>query len=173
MLRWTIQGADRAEIFGHVVDPNSGQFDVWESDATYWVLWAKVNGTPDDCYVEEAIHVDPDGIGSPTGFSDVTVSQTEVQISVRDNAAIDGDRIDLYVNDVKVMSDVTLTSSPHTVSVKLNSGENVVKVTALNEGDQSPNTVEVSISHVTQGTAVQISSGLSAGASASFKVIAP
>jgi hypothetical protein len=173
VLQWTIQGADRAEIFGHPVDPNSGSFDVWESEETYWVLWAKVNDTPDDCYTEKAIQVDPDSIGSPTGFSDVTVNDNVIEISVRDNASVDGDRIDLFVNGNKVMGDVQLTSSPQTVRVKLNSGENTVQVTALNEGTHSPNTVEVRISNVTQGSAVQISAGLKTGQSSSFKVHAP
>ena len=173
VLKWTVQGADRAEIFGHPVDPNSGSFDVWESDETYWVLWAKVNDTPDDCYVEQAIQVDPDSIGSPTGFSDVTVDKNAIEISVRDNASVDGDRIDLFVNGNKVMGDVQLTSSPQTVRVKLNSGENTIQVTALNEGTHSPNTVEVRISNVTQGSAVQISAGLKTGESSSFKVHAP
>jgi len=92
---------------------------------------------------------------------------------VRDNAAIDGDIIDLYLNGEKILSNYTLTSSAYGVSVKLKSGENQVTVVALNEGDSSPNTVEVSISHVTQGESVQVSQGLSTGQSASFKVIAP
>jgi hypothetical protein len=172
-LHWNIQGADRVEIFGHPVNPQSGTFDVWDDEANYWVLWAKVNETPDDCYAEKAIHVDPDSIGSPTGFSDVTVSQRDIQISVRDNAAIDGDRIDLFVNGVKVLSNYTLTSSPYPVAVTLNSGENTVKVTALNEGKDSPNTVEVRVSHVTSGAAVQVSQGLRTGESASFTIHAP
>jgi hypothetical protein len=96
-----------------------------------------------------------------------------IEISVRDNASVDGDRIDLFVNGKKVMGDVQLTSSPQTVRVKLNSGENTIQVTALNEGTHSPNTVEVRISNVTQGSAVQISAGLKTGQSSSFKVHAP
>ena len=115
-MHWTIQGADRAEIFGHPVDPRNGTFDVWDDEASYWVLWVKVHDTPDDCYADQAIHVDPDAIGSPTGLSDVTVSQRNIEISVRDNAAIDGDRIDLKVNGVKLISDYTLTSSPYSVA---------------------------------------------------------
>jgi len=59
VLHWTIQGADRSEIYGHAVDPHSGTFDVWDSEAKFWVLWAKINGTPDDCYAEQTIWVDP------------------------------------------------------------------------------------------------------------------
>jgi len=62
VLRWTIHGADRAQIFGHTVNPQSGTFEVWDSNVNYWVLWAKVDGTPDDCYAEYAIQIDPDSI---------------------------------------------------------------------------------------------------------------
>lgn len=62
VLHWTIQGADHAEIYGHAVDPHSGTFDVWDSKAKYWVLWAKTNGTPDDCYTEQTIWVDPETV---------------------------------------------------------------------------------------------------------------
>jgi hypothetical protein len=173
-LLWEVSGADRVEIFGTVVDPVRGRFDVWDDDANYWVLWTKVAGTADDCYLEEAILVDPDAISGPgQALSDVTVSQRDVTISVRDNASIDGDRIDLYVNGAKVLSSYTLTSSAYGVNVKLNEGENEVTVVALNEGSSSPNTVEVSISHVVQGNAVQVSQGLATGQSASFKIVAP
>ena len=121
-----------------------------------------------------AIQVDPDTIGPPGGdLTDVNVSQRDITISVRDNAAIDGDIIDLTVNGVKVLSNYTLTSSPYPVAVTLNSGQNTVVVTALNEGSRSPNTVEVRVSHVTSGNAVQVSRGLHTGESVSFNIHAP
>ncbi len=173
-LVWEVDGADRAEIFGNVVDPVRGRFDVWDDQTNYWVLWTKVAGTADDCYVEKAIQVDPDAVSPPgQGLTDVTVSQREVTISVRDNASIDGDRIDLYLNGKKILSNYTLTSSQYGVNVILRSGENEVVVVALNEGDSSPNTVEVSVSHVVKGDTVQVAQGLKTGQSASFKIIAP
>jgi hypothetical protein len=173
-LVWEVDGADRAEIFGNVVDPVRGRFDVWDDQTNYWVLWTKVAGTADDCYVEKAIQVDPDAVSPPgQGLTDVTVSQREVTISVRDNASIDGDRIDLYLNGKKILSNYTLTSSQYGVNVILRSGENEVVVVALNEGDSSPNTVEVSVSHVVKGDTVQVSQGLKTGQSATFKIIAP
>ena len=173
-LEWTVDGADRAEIFGTVVDPVRGRFDVWDDQTNYWVLWTKVWGTAADCYAEQAILVDPDSITpAGPGLTDVTVSQRAITISVRDHQSIDGDIIDLYLNGNKILSSYTLTSTAHGVNVKLNSGENEVTVVALNEGASSPNTVEVSISHVVQGDSVQISVGMKTGQSASFKIIAP
>ena len=61
-LHWTIEGADRAEIFGHSVDPRSGTFEVWDTEVQYWALWAKVDNTPDDCYGERILQIDPDSV---------------------------------------------------------------------------------------------------------------
>jgi hypothetical protein len=171
-LYYETQGASRVEIFGNALTPPSGTFDVWDDNTNYWVLWASTGDS--NCYVEEAIEVDPDRITPPgSGLKDVDVDSRNVTISVRDHSAIDGDKIDLYVNGSKVLSNYTLTSSPHGVAVTLNSGDNKVKVTALNEGSSPPNTVEVRVSNVVRGSAVQISTGLSTGQSESFNIRAP
>ncbi len=173
-LHYTVQGAGRVEIFGNQLDPNSGTFDVWDDNKNYWVLWAKADGMPDDCFAEKAIQVDPDSITPPgTGLKDVDVDRRDITISVRDHASIDGDRIDLFVNGQKVLSNYTLTSSPYGVPVKLRSGDNEVTVTALNEGSSSPNTVEVSVSNVVRGSSVQVSTGLLTGQSEIFTIRAP
>jgi hypothetical protein len=62
VLHWTILGADRAEIFGHSVNPQGGTFEVWNNDVQFWALWAKVDNTPDDCYAEQVIQIDPDSL---------------------------------------------------------------------------------------------------------------
>lgn len=171
-LYYEVQGATRVEIFGNVVTPPSGTFDVWDNDTNYWVLWASSGDS--NCYAEQAIQVDPDSISpSGSGLSDVDVDRRDVTISVRDHASVDGDRIDLFVNGNKVLSNYTLTSSSYGVAVKLNSGENSVEVVALNEGSSSPNTVEVSVSNVVKGNPVQVSTGLKTGQSETFKIVAP
>lgn len=107
------------------------------------------------------------------GLTDVRVGQKTITISVRDNWDPDGDRIDVFVNEVKVLDNRTLTNTAHSFPVTLNSGANVVKVIALNQGLGGANTVEVSISNVLSGRAVQISEGLLTGKSASFTILAP
>ncbi|MCJ7737019.1 MAG: hypothetical protein MUQ10_06845, partial [Anaerolineae bacterium] len=62
VLHWTIEGADRAEIFGHPVDPLNGTFEVWDTEVQHWALWAKVNNTADDCYAERTLQIDPDSV---------------------------------------------------------------------------------------------------------------
>jgi len=61
-LHWVIQGADRAEIFGHSVNPQSGSFEVWDTEVQFWTLWAKADYTPDDCYTEHTLQIDPDAV---------------------------------------------------------------------------------------------------------------
>lgn len=101
------------------------------------------------------------------------VGQKTIMISVRDNGAVDGDRIDVFVNEIKVLNNHTLAGTAYSFPVSLNSGANVVKVTALNEGPSPPNTVEVAISDVLNGRSTQISQGLKTGQSASFTILAP
>jgi hypothetical protein len=171
-LQYQVQGAVRLEIFGNVLpDPQQGTFDVWDSQTNYWVLWA-INTCGD--WTEKAIQVEPDKITPPgPGFTDVTVSQRNIVISVRDNAAIDGDRIKLIVNGQVILPDITLGSDWYGVSVDLNPGENTVEVQALNEGYDSPNTVEVMVSHVVSGSPIQVSRGMYTGEIVSFKIHAP
>ncbi len=170
-LHYTVQGANKVEIFGNEMkDPRTGSFPIWDDSIDWWVLTA-INSCG---FTEKAIHVNPDSITPPgAGFGDVDVDRRDITISVRDNALIDGDRIDLFVNGIKVLNNYTLTSSSYGVRVTLNTGQNIVTVTALNEGTSSPNTVEVSISNVTRGNPVQVSGGLSTGQSASFSIYAP
>jgi hypothetical protein len=108
-----------------------------------------------------------------TDLVDVTVSQREVDLVFRDNASIDGDRIRVYLNGVMILDDYTLTGEGYYLPVVLNQGSNEVIIEALNEGEESPNTVEVSMTFVIEGPEVQIAKGLTTGQTISFFVIAP
>ena len=88
-------------------------------------------------------------------LQDVTVSQRAITISFRDKGIVDGDRIKLTINDQILIDDYTLTESFFWVKIALDQGENTVLVTALNEGDDPPNSVEMHISHVVGGPAKQ------------------
>lgn len=106
------------------------------------------------------------------GFSEVTVNQAEVTLLVRDiGNLIDGDVIDLLVNGVLILDDFELTGEPSPVAFLLTQDRNTVTIIPVNLGSSSPNTVEVSISNVTAGRPVQVSSGLEMGESESFTII--
>lgn len=108
-----------------------------------------------------------------TGLVNVTVSQREVDLILRDNQSVDGDRITILVNGEVVKEDLTMNGTGTTVPITLKSGPNTVEVLALNEGSSSPNTVEVSISDVVSGPSLQISNGLLTGEKDGFTVEAP
>lgn len=88
-------------------------------------------------------------------LEDVTVSQREITINFRDKGLVDGDRIKLTVNDQILLEDYTLSERYYWVKISLNKGENTVLITALNEGDDPPNSVEIHLSHVVEGLSTQ------------------
>jgi hypothetical protein len=95
--------------------------------------------------------------GSNSGLSDVTVSSRHISITlIDDGSLVDGDRVDVFLNGVKVIDNHTLAGGAGTVfSLDLLPGSNELRVTALNEGTSSPNTAQLRLSDVTVGAAVQ------------------
>jgi hypothetical protein len=95
--------------------------------------------------------------GSSGGLTDVAVDARQVTITLTDDGSlVDGDRVDVYLNGVKVVANHTLVGGSGTVfTLDLQSGSNELRVTALNEGTSSPNTAQLRISDVTAGAPVQ------------------
>ncbi len=97
----------------------------------------------------------PPASGGTGGLSNVTVGQRNITIEIWDDAAIDGDQIDMILNGNTILSNYVLTGSQYAVHVHLNPGVNVLTVHADNQGSQGPNTAALHISNVTQGSASQ------------------
>jgi hypothetical protein len=113
------------------------------------------------------------GGGSGGSLSDVTVSQTNITITVWDDALVDGDQIDLTVNGINYFSNHVLTGPPGTTrNVLLNSGNNNLTVRADNEGGSPPNTAAIQISNVISGNPDQYWS-LSTGEITTMTISAP
>jgi hypothetical protein len=95
--------------------------------------------------------------GNTSGLTDVTVDARHISITLTDDGSlVDGDRVDVFLNGVKVIDNHTLVGGAGTVfSLDLLAGSNELRVTALNEGTSSPNTAQLRISDVTAGAAVQ------------------
>ncbi|HRW51920.1 MAG TPA: hypothetical protein P5081_03480 [Phycisphaerae bacterium] len=96
------------------------------------------------------------------GLSDVSVSQRDIQFTLTDTGAEDGDEVTVEVRSViagtatvKEVFRGALKNAGETVNATLGPGPNTIKVTALNEGDLSPNTAGLEISHVVAGSASQ------------------
>ncbi len=86
-------------------------------------------------------------------LEDVTVTKkNNILLTLYDHGAIDGDRIDVYLNGSLVLSNHTLAGAPGTVkSLTLNSGPNTLAIKALNTGTVEPNTARLIVSDVSSG----------------------
>lgn len=107
------------------------------------------------------------------GLTPVVVNTRTVQVQLRDDQIEDGDRIKVSLNGAVVpgFENHTLTNDGSRLTLDLNSGENELTVTALNEGRLPPNTTEITIDAdaVVTGSARQLSKGLKTGQSESLK----
>jgi hypothetical protein len=55
---WRVKGADRVEMWGETYPHTHSKMFIIK-EPSWWTLWAKVAGTPDSCYVEESLFVEP------------------------------------------------------------------------------------------------------------------
>jgi hypothetical protein len=180
---YRVSGATHVRFYDNVLPVDNdgravGTFAIWDDSYVPVGTLSAYNGS-EECRVEETLpgfdprNLPPAGTYSGRGFEDVDVSQRNIVISMRDYASIDGDRVRLEVNSAVVANDVTLTGSWHDVRVNLQPGANTVALIALNEGSESPNTVEIHISHVISGLPDQVSRGMATNQSDSFVIRAP
>jgi len=124
-------------------------FDPRTNETTCWIGTGEVHGDTSSLPVIKI----PDPLLQH--LQGVTVSQRKITISLWDKGLVDGDRIRLTVNDQIRLHDYILTEDPFEIDVTLNHGENTIIILALNEGTESPNTVQIHISHVVSGLATQ------------------
>ena len=68
-----------------------------------------------------------------------------VIIKCRDHEYVDGDRIKLLLNNIVIHPNITLTGSYYTIDIDLIAGDNIIEFVALNEGESSPNTAQLSV----------------------------
>jgi hypothetical protein len=66
-------------------------------------------------------------------------------IKCRDHEYVDGDRIKLLLNNIVIHPNITLTDSYYTIDIDLIEGYNNIEFVALNEGESSPNTAQLSV----------------------------
>lgn len=167
-LNWTTENANRVEIFGNVMDnPQQGSWAVYNASDN-WTLWA----ANDLAWVEQSMVVGPDKeVGST--LQNVSVSSNNITLTYRDPQFVDADQIAVDINGARVLDGYVVTGRQVSFPVILQSGANTVTVHAQNAGVTPPLVVEVTISGVTSGPAVQLSKGLNAGESQSFTITVP
>ena len=66
-------------------------------------------------------------------------------VKCRDHEYVDGDRIKLLLNNIVIHPNITLTGSYYTIDIDLIEGYNNIEFVALNEGESSPNTAQLSV----------------------------
>jgi hypothetical protein len=77
--------------------------------------------------------------------STTTVSSSTVQITLYDDAAEDGDIVSVFLNNVWVLENYTLTKAGQTFTYNVSPGNNHLVLFAVNEGSSGPNTVAISV----------------------------
>ena len=68
-----------------------------------------------------------------------------ILIKCRDHEYVDGDRIKLLLNNIVIHPNINLTGSYYTIDIDLDEGYNNIEFVALNEGESSPNTAQLSV----------------------------
>lgn len=91
---------------------------------------------------------------------DVTVTKSTINCTFYDYASEDGDTLDVYLNDVKVISRLGLTKKNQTFSLTIKPGTNTLAVIALNTGSSGPNTCGIIIENQSP---IKLTPGLSKG----------
>ncbi|MCP4362402.1 MAG: hypothetical protein GY796_30725 [Chloroflexi bacterium] len=167
-LNYTTENANRVEIFGNVMsNPVEGSWPVY-NESDHWVLWA----ANDQVWVEQPLQVQADQDTGST-LNNVTVSDRNLLLTLRDPQFVDGDKLSVDVNGVRVLDQFVAQGRHVSFPVVLNSGENTVVITAQGVGVTPPLVAEVSLNNVTGGTAVQWTRGLNQNETQTFTITAP
>ncbi|WP_100615758.1 hypothetical protein [Confluentibacter citreus] len=101
-----------------------------------------------DNHIESTRLLTPDEIEQRNGsrtdqfFGDFKSKAKFVNIAYRDHGAVDGDLIQVRVNDDVVLARVFLTNSFSGLKLDLKPGINKIDFVALNQGESGPNTAE-------------------------------
>lgn len=104
-------------------------------------------------------------------FGEFSVKENSIVIYCRDHGAIDGDLIDILVNDQVVLSNVYLEAAFKGYPLQLKPGFNKIEIKALNEGYSRPNTAQFRVVNEKGDILVSEQWGLSAGSKAKFMII--
>ncbi|NND16154.1 MAG: hypothetical protein HKN89_07495 [Eudoraea sp.] len=78
-------------------------------------------------------------------LGDVKTGSNFIGVVCRDHEYVDGDRVQIAVNDHVVEPNILLTGSFKGVNINLEKGFNRLDFTALNQGSSGPNTAQVDV----------------------------
>ncbi len=70
----------------------------------------------------------------------------KLSLEIWDSYREDGDRVDVFVDDVKISNDIEIKQERKTISIPIHKETKYIKIVAVNEGATPPNTVNFQIS---------------------------
>ncbi len=111
-------------------------------------------------------------IFSTGGFSDIGISSQQLAYLLRDNGVEDNDIVDIEIRQFGrpiYNSRVVLTNAGEDFDIGLRRGVASLIITAVNEGQFSPNTAQIRVDDVVRGEGLQ-SYSLSTGESATLRI---
>jgi len=94
----------------------------------------------------------------------------DIFLKVYDSGTQDGDKINLYLNDVKILNNFEIKNEEKTVKLTLETVNSHLKISALNEGKIAPNTAKV-ILVLENGRTINLFSTLKINEFAVIKII--
>ena len=104
-------------------------------------------------------------------FGDFTNNGGYVNVYCRDFAAIDGDRVSIFVNGVEEVRDIFLLERFRGFQINLNPGFNKIEFLALNQGESGPNTAEFQVLDDKGNVIVRNRWDLATGSKAQFVIV--
>lgn len=75
----------------------------------------------------------------------IKVKSKTVTVKIWDEAREDGDIVSVFLNDTRIKKEITVSKTEYVFTLELNSGVNLFKLYAHNEGENSPNTAAILI----------------------------
>ncbi|HEX5742416.1 MAG TPA: hypothetical protein VFY09_00785 [Flavobacteriaceae bacterium] len=82
---------------------------------------------------------------STVSLGNVNTKSKQIRIEFRDFGLIDGDRIQIYLNEKIIKQNVVLNGNFFFINLNLEPGFNRIDIQALNEGSVGPNTAAINV----------------------------
>ena len=85
-------------------------------------------------------------LASTMGLGTIYTTSPEVRVECRDHSYVDGDRIEILLNERSISTNIALKGNFYVIYIKLEPGYNRIDFKALNQGFSGPNTAELIVS---------------------------
>lgn len=76
---------------------------------------------------------------------EIEIKNDTISFFIWDGGKIDYDRVNVYVNDLKILDNYTLEKKPKRVIIPINNAKTSIRIEAINEGNEPPNTADITV----------------------------